>query len=378
MQEDRLRGFGQVVQRLVCGNELSRDEAYSAFSQVLRNEQPDLQQGAFLAALVSKGETATEIAGAWNAIDELDTTHVTGNMPSPLVDNCGTGMDSFKTFNVSTAAAIIAAACGVTMARHGARALTSRFGTVDMAEALGVDVECEAGVVERSVREAGIGLFNGMSPEVHPAALGRILSQIRFGSTLNIAASLANPARPSLGVRGVYAEDKIGMVAEVMREIGYTRGMVVHGQADSQGGIDELSVCGETVVHEFFPDGGMNEFILHPEDIGLTCVDPVEIAPTGNLDTERRRFLRVLAGQQRDGCYDFACLNAAAVLYVAGLAADLWEGLCRSREVIDSGAALRKLNEWVAAQNTDATKGRNILRDALKDAEVRAGLCAVG
>ncbi len=368
MREQSLRAFGRIIQRLVSGNALTRQETYAAFGEVLRNGQPDLQQGAFLAALVAKGETAAEIAGAWEAIDGLDTVHVEGALPKPVADNCGTGMDAFKTFNVSTAAAIVAAACGVSMARHGARALTSSFGTVDMAEALGVDVACGVEIVARSIREAGIGLFNGMCPTVHPVALGRILSQIRFGSTLNIAASLANPGRPSIGVRGVYAEEKIDLVADVMRQIGYDRGMVVHGKAGVRGGLDELSVCGETVIREFFPDGTSTRYTLLPEQVGLRRADASEIAAHGDLPAERHRFLRVLSGLQRDGSYDFVCLNAAAVLYVAGHAPELTLGIRQSREAIESGAALRTLHAWVAMQNREPAQGLRTLQLALRDA----------
>ncbi len=141
----------------------------------------------------------------------------------PPVENSGTGMDSFKTFNISTAAAIVAAAGGVRMARHGARAVTSDCGTVDMAKALGVDVDCGTDIVAESIFRAGIGLFNGMSPQVHPRALARVLSQTGFGSTLNIATSLANPASPRLAVRGVYRREMVATVAEVMRAIGRWR-----------------------------------------------------------------------------------------------------------------------------------------------------------
>ena len=189
---ESVRDFGWNIQRLINGEHLSREESLAMFRAVLLDRQPELQQGAFLTALVAKGETPQEIAGAWQAIDEVDTIHTTAEFAAPLVENSGTGMDRLKTFNVSSVAAVIAAANGVTIARHGARALTSRCGAVDVLEAVGVNVECDVPAVERSIQRAGIGLFNGMSARVHPRALFRILSQIRFGSTLNIAASLAS------------------------------------------------------------------------------------------------------------------------------------------------------------------------------------------
>jgi len=212
MNDESVRSFGAAVQRLIGRQNLSLDEAYRLFCDVLGNRQPDLQQGAFLAALTSKGETAEEIVGAWRAICEMDTVSARVDAEGPIVENSGTGMDTLKTFNVSSAAAIVASACGVRMARHGARALSSRCGTVDLLEALGLDVDCDIRIIENSICQEGIGLFNGMSAKVHPGGLGRILSQIRFGTTLNIAASLANPARPTHGLRGVYAESLVAPV----------------------------------------------------------------------------------------------------------------------------------------------------------------------
>jgi anthranilate phosphoribosyltransferase len=224
MMEEDLKSFGMGVDALINGQNLPRARARELFTQILLNEQPDLQQGAFLAAITAKGPTPEEIAGIWEAIYEVDTVKVRPEVSGPLVENCGTGMDSIKTFNVSTAAALVAASDGVIIARHGARAITSRCGTVDLLESLGIDMECDAAVVKRSIEKAGIGIFNGMSQKVHPQALFRILSQVRFGTILNIAGSLANPALPTCGVRGVYSSDLVLPVAQVMKEIGYSKG----------------------------------------------------------------------------------------------------------------------------------------------------------
>ena len=350
-----LRAFGADVQRLIEGRDLTRERTYELFRQVLLGEQPDLQQGALLAALVAKGETPEEIAGAWQAIVEFDTVPAAiasvADAQRPLVENSGTGMDTLKTFNVSSAAAIVAASRGARLARHGARALTSRCGAVDILEAVGVDVDCDVTAVERSIDLAGIGLFNGMSPAVHPGGLGRILSQIRFGSTLNIAASLANPVRPTHGVRGVYAEGLLGPVGNVMMEIGYEHALVVHGYDDRrEAGMDELSVLGTTVVSELRADGRRDSYTVEPEDFGLRRAAHDEIAPLDDLRSEAVRFLQVLGGRGHEACGDAACLNAAAVLYVSGQAGDLGDGLAQAREAVASGAALAKLEEWVAAQ----------------------------
>lgn len=363
--QKELGEFGQKIQRLIQKEDLSGDETFGMFREVFENSQPDLQQGAFLAALVSKGETPEEIAGAWRAIDEFDTVHTEGELPEEIFENSGTGMDRLKTFNVSSASAIVAASCEVPMSRHGARALTSKCGTVDMLEAVGVDVECEVSVVEQSIRDAGIGLFNGMSPNVHPGALGRILSQIRFGSTLNIAASLANPARPTLGLRGVYSDRLVGSVADVMQKIGYRRGMVVYGTDKASGlGMDEISPCGETLIREFGVDGH-KEYSFVPEDAGIKTFKFEDIAFSGSLQSEARRFVGVLAGKGHERCVDFTCLNTAAILYVAGKCKSLKQGVEMSREVIEGGFAIDKLRQWVGAQNSSDSSGLERLESLL-------------
>jgi len=350
MDQRTLKEFGAGINRLIRRENLTEEETYGMFRAVLLNEQPDLQQGAFLAALAAKGETIDELAGAWRAIFELDTNHASEQLPQPVFENSGTGMDGAKTFNVSSAAAIVAAACGVPMARHGARAITSTCGTVDIMEAVGIDTDCDIDTVERSIREAGIGLFNGSSPKVHPAGLGRILRRIRFGSTLNIAASLAHPCKPSMGLRGVYAESVMEKVADTMQRIGYRRGMVVFGTDTETGaGMDEVSISGVTEAIEFAP-GKRHKIRFAPEDAGLRRVRASEIASTGSLQSEAERFLSVLSGRGPGACVDFTCLNAAAILYVAGRCRDLRQGIEISRETIETGRALAKFEEWRCVQ----------------------------
>jgi anthranilate phosphoribosyltransferase len=364
-----LKAFGHAIQKLIGRQNLSEPETYNLFKELLEDRQPDLQQGAFLAALVAKGETAEEIVGAWRAILECDTILATDPLPSVRCENSGTGMDTLKTFNVSSAAAIVAAACGVSMARHGARALTSFCGTVDILEAVGVDVECDVATVSGSLCAAGIGLYNGMSRKVHPVALGRILSQIRFGSTLNIAASLANPARPTHAVRGVYTAALLPLLAEVMPAMGYVRGLVVHGQDRQQpGGMDELSITGPTLIREFTAGRTSQSYQVHPGDFGLLPAVFSDIATTGNLDTERRRFLRVLAGRDVGACADFTALNSAAVLFVAGRASSLEQGVRISQQALGSGAALAKLQHWTGVQTSTPGHGEAILDQALRAA----------
>ncbi|MDX9785297.1 MAG: anthranilate phosphoribosyltransferase [Desulfobacterales bacterium] len=356
--ESALREFGQHIQRLIEKQNLSRKTCYAMCQQMMENSQPDLHQGAFLAALAAKGETSEEIAGVWEAIVALDTCKIEIEPDKPLVENSGTGMDALKTFNVSTAAAVVAAAGGVRMARHGARALTSTCGTVDILDALGINVECSVEHVAQSIARTGIGLFNGMSPRIHPRALFRILSQIRFGSTLNIAASLASPCRPTHGLRGVYAEPVMDKVAQIMQAIGYQRAMVVHGyDGESQKGMDEISTLGETAVQEFFPNGARESYRITPEDLGLKKSSYEKVAALGKVDQEAVRLMQVVAGMDHSACIDLVCANAGAILYLAGRAADLPSGVSAGRELILSGRAFEKLCQWVTTQCDDQGVG---------------------
>ena len=345
-----IKDFGTRIQQLIDGTDLDSEIAYAMFRDVLSNAQPDLQQGAFLAALVAKGETTDELHAAWRAIDEIDTVHVTPRVDGPICENSGTGMDGLNTINVSTAAAIVAAAGGVTMARHGARALTSQCGTVDLAESLGIDVECEATTVGHSIETTGIGLFNGMSPRIHPAALGRILSQIRFGSTLNIAASLAHPARPTRALRGVYHPELTERVAALMQRIGYTHAWLVCGMDAASGRfMDEMSPCGTTRVTELTPQG-IRTFHVEPEDAGIARSTLASLLRQGSPAEERERFLAVLGGKGEPALEDFVCLNAGAILRIMERATDLRDGVSTARRLIASGAALDKLGAWRNAQ----------------------------
>lgn len=353
---EKNKAMGQIVTRLINKENLSQQESYAAFCQVLGSEVSDMQQGAFLAALTAKGETAAEVAGGWKAVYELDTKKVAvGDLA--IVDNCGTGMDSFKTFNISTAASLVAATGGVTIARHGARAITSSCGTVDMVEALGVDVECSVELVAKSIARAGIGLFNGMSQEVHPMALGRILSQICFGSPLNIAASLAHPALPKIAVRGVYSPALLLPVAEVMQAIGYTDALVIYGGIDgSAQGMDEASVCGTTSGVRL-QNGVLSQFSFQPEDCGLPSHRPETLIPDGDRNTAAVKMYQLLAGVGDAARLDAVILNSALVFFVKGMVVTISEGVEKSREILLSGQAVATLARWVEVQNSDPSAG---------------------
>jgi len=371
--EEKLRTFGGNVNHLIGGGDLTRAQAKEMFRQILLNEQPDLQQGAYLAAITAKGATPQEIAASWEAIYEIDTIKVTPNVNAPLVDNCGTGMDTLKTFNISTVASIIAAADGVVMAKHGARAITSRCGTVDIVEALGVDVECDVSIVKRSIEKAGIGIFNGMSPKVHPTALGRILSQIRFGTILNIAGSLANPALPRYGVRGVYSESMIKPTLDTMKEIGYHQAVVFHGlNASGSKGMDEMSTLGPTKVMELCKDGSTLTYTINAQDMGIKQGVEKDLLTTGDREQEAVHILRLLSGEENGSRQDIVCLNAAPILYMMGKVSSIEDGVERARSILASGAGIKKLQDWTRLQNSDPSLGEGRFNELIARADIPA------
>ncbi len=329
MAGPEIRCFGAIVSRLIKKEHLTREEAFNAFTIILRNETTPLQQNAFLAALTAKGETTAEIAGCRDAIYQHDTIKVAPYVNGQIVENCGTGMDSFMTFNISTASSIIAAAHdGIYLARHGARAITGKYGTVDIAEQIGVDVDCDASIVVSSIVRCGIGLFNGMSAKVHPYALGRILSQIAFGSTLNIAASLASPVCADIGVRGVSSREMIRPAINSMKEIGYKRAVVFHGCIDgTDKGMDELSVCGDTYVEEYSQSGRIEIYTIRPEMFNIPLCKPDDLTAGKCAELETQGFVDLFRGKSSIARQYAAVVNAGMILYAASKTDSLRHGI---------------------------------------------------
>lgn len=358
--------LGPIINHVISGKALTRQQAFQSMTRILKQQANRLQQGAFLAAITTKGPQPDEIAGIWQAIQEHATVQVRPRISRPLVDNCGTGMDKFKTFNISTAAAIVAAAGGVAIARHGARSITSRCGTVDICESLGINVACSAETVCRSIETVGIGLFNGMSSAIHSEGLLSILAEMQFGSILNIAASLANPAGPVYGVRGVYAAHLVVPVAQTMRAIGFQRALVFHGETPA-GGMDELSPVGINHLAELTADGHIKTQTLTPLDLGVQFNGDLHSIAAGNHPAEEARRLRqVLAGRKLNPLAETVALNAAPLFYIAGelssnepnhgfgasrnLLSGLQSGLAKARELLSSGRAAACLEAWVGCQ----------------------------
>jgi anthranilate phosphoribosyltransferase len=355
-EEERLRQFGAIIGRLILRQDISRAEARECWRQICAEEQPALQQGAFIAALKAKPETLDEIAGTFEALYEHDTVRIDIDTPQPIIDNCGTGGDLLKTFNISTGAAIVAAACGLYVVRHAARALSSHCGAVDVVEALGVDVESAPALPKQSIEQAGICVLNAFLPALHPRTLLRVLPRIRFGTTINLVGPLLSPTMPSYKVMGV---PTIDVEARILRELGFKRAFVMHGlSVEGDLGMDEVSTLGRTHVAELHPNGTIERSVLTPEALGVRRARYEDVASSRDVQREALTLLRVIANADDGPRQDIVCLNAAPMLYVMGQAQDLREGTAMARAAIRDGRALHKLRDWVAWQNATPAAGR--------------------
>ena len=361
-QETRWREFGAIVARLTRGEDITREEACECWRQVCEEEQSDLQQGAFIGALKSKPETPEEVAGTFEALYEHDTLKVTVNTPKPLIDNCGTGADTLKTFNISTGAAIVAAALGLYVVRHAARAISSNCGAIDVVEALGVNVESAPELPKKSIENAGICAWNAFLPTVHPKTLARVLSQIRFGSAINLVGPLLSPTKPTFKVMGVPSPAFIDIEVKTLRELGFERAFVMHGLDDSSGkGMDEISLLGPTEVAELDASGNIETYTITPEDFGLSRTTYDQIASTRDVQHDAIALLRVLLGLDEGPRRDIVCMNAAPLMYVTGDAENLQDGFNMAREALADGRAYAKLKDWVVWQNETPDVGIPVL-----------------
>jgi anthranilate phosphoribosyltransferase len=329
----------QAIGRLLEHKDLTRAEMAQVMTEVADGDATPAQVGAFLASLRMKGETVDEIAGAAEVMRaRVDPVHVDRPV---FVDTCGTGGDGRNTFNISTGAAFAVAGAGVTVAKHGNRAVSSRAGSADVLAALGVNVEVPKDVVERAIAEVGIGFL--FAPRLHPAfkAVAGIRREIGARTIFNLLGPLANPAGARHQVMGVYEPRWVPVIGGVLAALGAAHAFVVHGE-----GLDEIAVTGMTHVCEVRA-GSCERYAILPEDLGLARHPEAEIA---GGDAERNAdILRDVLGGQKGGPRDAVLANAAAALVAAGAAADLAAGVAVAARSIDRGDAAEKLRLLVAA-----------------------------
>jgi anthranilate phosphoribosyltransferase len=328
----------ELVAQLLDGRDLTREQAREAMHQIMRGEATPAQIAGYLVALRAKGETADEIAGSAEAMRD----HVLPVQPkrSDLVDTAGTGGDGKHTLNISTAAALVAAAAGAGVAKHGNRAASSQTGSADVLEALGFNLDLAPNRIADSIDELGFGFMFAQAH--HPAMkhAAPVRRDLGTRTVFNVLGPLTNPARARAQVVGVYAAALVRPIAEALVQLGARRAFVVHG-AD---GIDELSPTGPNLVCEVV-DGAVRERTVDPEELGVARCSLDELA--GGTPDENAAMIRRVFDGEDGGRRSAILLNAAGAIAAGGHAEDLRDGLELARAAIDSGAARARLDELV-------------------------------
>ncbi len=329
--------FKKLLGKVAGGNALSGAEAERAFDIMMSGDATPSQMGGFLMALRVRGETVEEITGAARAM-RANARHVTA--PDGAIDVVGTGGDASGTYNISTAAAIVVAGCGVPVAKHGNRAFTSKSGAADVLGALGIDVEADFDKVEQAINEANIGFL--MAPRHHAAMrhVGPTRVELATRTVFNILGPLSNPALVKRLMVGCFAHHLIEPMAEVLGNLGAERAWVVHGGD----GLDELSTTGPSFVAEL-KDGAVSTFEVTPADAGLAQAAPADLK--GGTPEENAVALRAVLDGGAGAYRDIVVYNAAAALIVAGKAGDLKDGAAQAARAIDSGAARAALDKLI-------------------------------
>jgi len=330
----------ELIARVADGNNLTALEARAAMAAIMTGEASPVQIGAFLVATRMKGETVEEVTGFAMVMRE-HALQVNARR-RPLVDTCGTGGDRIKTFNVSTAAAFVAAGAGVAVAKHGNRSVTSKCGSADLLEALGIRFELPPEQVARCVDEIGIGFM--FAPAYHPAMkyAAPVRKELGMRTVFNALGPLTNPAGAEAQVLGVYRPELTELHAGVLRNLGSKRAFVVHGMD----GLDELSTLGETRITEL-RDGEIATYHLAPEELGLARARPEQLQG-GTPEENARLVTAILEGNEAGPAREIVLLNAAAAIAAAGQADSLPAAIPVAAQALDSGAALGKLRQLQA------------------------------
>ena len=331
--------FRENLQAIVRKQDVSEEAMAEMITDIFSGEITDAQIGAFMAALATKGETFEELAGAARAMRrKAKRIHTTA---ATVIDTCGTGGDASNTFNISTTTAFVAAGCGVTVAKHGNRSITSQCGSADLLEALGMNLDVEPEIVEEAVGEIGIGFL--FAPRFHGAMkyAAKARKEVGIRSIFNMLGPLTNPAAANCLLVGVYAPELTEMFAQALQLLGTTSALVVHGHD----GLDEITVCDQTRISQL-KDGQVRTYDLDPEPL-LGRIYESEVL-VGGEPTENAAITRAILEGEQGGRRDIVCLNAAAALVAADKAVDFKEGLEKAAAAIDSGAAMGKLEALVA------------------------------
>jgi len=328
----------EALSKIVSGGDLTLAEAREVMREIMHGQATTAQIGAFLTSLRMKGETAEEIAGC--ALAMRESAIAVKPKRNQLVDTCGTGGDGSGTFNISTTVAFVAAGAGLAVAKHGNRSVSSRCGSADLLQALGVNLELSPEQIAQCIDEVGIGFL--FAPKLHPAMKYALAPRQEIGlrTIFNILGPLSNPAQAKRQLLGVYDGDLTELMAEVLRALGAEHAFVVHG-AD---GLDELSVTGANKVSHLYHNH-IETYYLNPEELGLPRARLIDLA--GGTIQDNAETTKALLEGKGGPKRDVILLNAAAVLIAGGKASSFSEGLAQAVEAIDNGSARRKLEQLV-------------------------------
>jgi len=332
----------EAIAKVVEKKDLREDEMVSVMREIMEGEATPAQIAAFITALRMKGETVDEITGAARVMREKALKVKT--RASVVVDTCGTGGDESFTFNISTAAAFVAAGAGLTVAKHGNRSISSKSGSADVLKSLGVNIEAEVQRVEECLDNIGIGFL--FAPMMHGAMkhAAPVRREIGIRTIFNILGPLTNPAGAQYQVLGVYRSELTEVLANVLKNLGSTRAFVVSGND----GLDEMTLTSETKVSEL-KDGKVKTYSIKPEEFGMTRCKLFELQG-GEPDDNARIISAILKGDKGPK-RDVVVLNAAAAIVASGMAKDIKEGIKLAEEAIDSGKALEKLEKLIEITN---------------------------
>jgi anthranilate phosphoribosyltransferase len=333
----------EVLHQVASGKTLDEKTAEDLMNRLMQGEVNPLQTAGLLAAMAVRGESVDEIVGFARAMRN-HSVHL--DVQFETVDTCGTGGDGADTFNISTATAIVSAAAGVRIAKHGNRAVSSKSGSADVLQALGVNIEITLEEAKQCLMETNLCFL--FAPSFHPAMKHAVepRRQLGFRTIFNVLGPLTNPAGAKRQVLGVFREDLVPKVAEALRRLGCDHALVIHGA----GGIDEFSLAGDTYVAEL-KDGQIREYTLRPESVGLATA-PLTAIAGGDANFNASIIRGVLEGM-KGPCRDVVAYNAGAVLYVSGICRSIQEGVKLAEHTIDTRKALDTFNRFRAMTNRD-------------------------
>ena len=341
----------ECIRQLVDGNDLSFEDSQSALREIMAGEATDAQIAAFLTALRMKGETVEELT-AFAKVMRENCVQLHPNVNGRMLDTCGTGGDKLKTFNISTAAAFVIAGAGVTIAKHGNRSVTSKSGSADVLECLGIDLKASPETVEKAIEQVGIGFM--FAPVFHPAMRHAVAARKEVGirTAFNVLGPLTNPASADAQLLGVYDPELTETLAYVLRKLDCEEAMVVHGLD----GLDEVSTLGKTVIAHM-KGGEVTTREMTPKDLGVKRAS-LENLQVATVEENAETLFKTVNGKsgRDDAKTDIVLVNAAAGLIVSGKTRNFAEGVELAGESISSGAAYMKLRELVRVTRGDFSR----------------------